>query len=114
MASETEAAGWGLVVSFGDLYQTMPEEHAFCHGVEFGCLWARMKSGTEAEIEGTFHSENKTVIERACASQGWSVTFEPSLCDGIAIDGWLTVKMKKTKAATHNPHGLRVVSQNKG
>lgn len=43
-------------------------EHAFVHGVEFGQLWQRMRSGTESEISGTFHTANREVIERACAA----------------------------------------------
>ncbi|ADJ21944.1 hypothetical protein Hden_1537 [Hyphomicrobium denitrificans ATCC 51888] len=102
---------YDLVVSFSGLYGTMPEEHAFVHGCEFGQLWQRMTSGSEAEIEGTFHSANRVVIERACVSQGWSAEFEDAKDDdGKSYDEWLFVKLKKVKSASHNPHGLRVVA----
>jgi hypothetical protein len=95
---------YGLVVSFAGLYPTDAEEHAFVHGVEFGRLWHRMRSGEEAEMEETVHAANRAVIERTCASQGWIAEFretgEPS---------WLFVTLRKVKAERRNPHGLRAV-----
>lgn len=102
--------GYDLVVSFSGLYATMPEEHAFVNGCEFGQLWNRMTNGSEAEIEGTFHAANRTVIERACTSQGWDVAFTDSKDDsGQSYDEWVFAKLKKVKAASPNPHGLRIV-----
>lgn len=60
-----EETSYDLVLSFSGLYETMPEEYAFVHGVEFGQLWSRMASGAEAEIEVTTHEANREVIARA-------------------------------------------------
>lgn len=105
MAEITERdTTYGLVVSFAGLYPSDAEERAFVHGVEFGRLWHRMRSGQEAEMEATVHAINRAVIERACASQGWSAEFrdtgEPS---------WLFVTLRKVKPERRNPHGLRSV-----
>lgn len=105
--SDDSSTSYGLVVSFSGLYQTMPEEHAFVHGVEFGRIWHRMSSGAEAEIEETTHVENRTVIERAAASQGWHAEIKPS-----GTLGWDYAKLTKTKTLDRpNPHGLRVVTR---
>ena len=93
-----------LVLSFSGLYPTMPEEHAFTHGVEFGGLWHRMLSGAEAEIEAVTHTDNRAVIERAAAAKGWEVEFKP--CE---IEGWDYTILRKTRPERTNPHGLRVV-----
>ena len=105
--SEEESEGWGLVLSFSGLYQSMPEEHAFVHGVEFGRLWDRMSSGTEAEIETATHPENRTVLERAAAAKGWDVEIKPS-----DIPGWDLTTLRKVRAERSNPHGLKVVQGN--
>jgi hypothetical protein len=107
MTDETpdDTASYGLVLSFSGLYQTMPEEHAFVHGVEFGGLWARMWAGTEAEIEETVHATNRQIIERAAASQNWTCQFK--LTD---YPEWQVVAMTKCGVAKNNPHGLRVVA----
>lgn len=102
--SEEAEAGWGLVLSFSGLYQTMPEEHAFVHGVEFGQLWHRMSSGAEAEIETATHTENRTVIERAAAAKGWHAEIKPS-----DVPGWDLTVLRKVRAERINPHGLKVV-----
>jgi hypothetical protein len=107
--AENNSAGWELVVSFSGLYPTMEQEHAFVHGVEYGMLWNRIQSGQEAEIEGTFHVSNRTVIERTCASQGWDVEFSKCEAEGQSFDEWLFAKLTKKKAAIHNQHGLRIV-----
>jgi hypothetical protein len=104
--SDAEETSYGLVVSFSDLYPTMEQEHAFVHGVEFGGLWERMRSGTEAEIAVTTHAANRTVIQRAAASQGWDVECRPT-----DVEGWDFTVLRKTKALDKpNPHGLRVVT----
>ena len=95
---------YGLVLSFSGLYQTMPEEHAFVHGVEFGQLWFRMSSGDEAEIDTVTHTENRTVIERAAAAKGWEAEIKAS-----DVTGWDYTKLKKVRAEKLNPHGLRVI-----
>ena len=77
MTTEDEL-GYAMVLSFSELYQTMPEERAFCHGVEFGEIWHRMSTGNEAEIEKTTHTENREVIARAAAAKGWDVEVAPS------------------------------------
>ena len=100
-----ETAGYGLLLSFSGLYPTMPEEHAFVHGVEFGGIWARMRAGAEAEIEATVHAANRGAITRATASQGWSV--EWTVTD---YPEWVVCMLRKIETARHNPHGLRVVS----
>lgn len=96
--------GYGLVVSFSGLYSTDAEERAFVHGVEFGRLWHRMRSGQEAEMEETVHTVNRGVIERAAASQGWDVEFRDS-----GEPSWLFMILRKTKPERRNPHGLRAV-----
>lgn len=102
---------WGLLLSFSGLYPTMPEEHAFVHGFEFGEIWTRMRGGHEAEIEGTFHTANRTILERACAAGGWNIEIDGCTDEsGKTYGEWMTVKMQKAKAASANPHGLRVVS----
>lgn len=107
-----KSAGFGLILSFSGLYATMPEEHAFVHGVEFGKLWERMVGGSESEIEGTFHSANKTIIERACASQGWDCEVQVATDEsGKVFDEWLFAKLTKARASKPNPHGLKVVSR---
>lgn len=106
MADITESeTTYGLVVSFAGLYPTDAEEHAFVHGVEFGRLWHRMRSGAEAEIEETVHTANRAVIERTCASQGWEVEFKDT-----GEPSWLFATLRKVRAEKPNPHGLRVVS----
>ena len=97
-------ATFGLVLSFSGLYPTMPEEHAFVHGVEFGQLWHRMSSGDEAEIETTTHTENREVIARAAAAKGWEVECTPS-----GTPTWDFTKLCKVRAERPNPHGLRAV-----
>ncbi len=74
---------YSLVLSFANLYPTMPEEHAFVHGVEFGGLWARIANGAEAEIEMTTHEHNREVIARAAAAKGWDLECNPS-----GVEGW--------------------------
>lgn len=96
--------GWGLLVSFSGLYQTGAEEHAFVHGVEFGRIFHRMCSGAEAEIEEMVHADNRAVIERAAASQGWAVEFRDT-----GEPTWLSMTMRKVRAERRNPHGLRAV-----
>ena len=102
-----ESASYSLLLSFSGLYQTMPEEHAFVHGVEFGGLWAQMRSGTTADIEQTCHVANRTVIERAAASQGWTAEIKPT-----DYPEWIAVRLMKVASAKPNPHGLRVVGKN--
>lgn len=98
-------ANYGLVVSFSGLHATPAEERAFVYGVEFGMLWARMRSGDEAEIEMTTHEANRAVIERAAASQGWHLDRKPS-----GTPTWDFTKLTKAKALDRpNPHGLRAV-----
>lgn len=103
MAEDTETS-YGLVLSFTDLYPTMPEEHAFVHGVEFGELWSRMSSGAEAEIETTTHEKNREVIARAAAAKGWEVECKPS-----GTPTWDFTTLRKVRVEKSNPHGLRVV-----
>lgn len=100
-----EETSYGLVLSFFGLYPTMPEEHAFVHGVEFGGLWARMSSGAEAEIEATTHEANREVIARAAAAKGWEVE-----CHSSGTATWDYTKLRKIKSERGNPHGLRVVN----
>lgn len=105
MAEITEQeTSYGLVVSFAGLYPTDVEEHAFVHGVEFGRLWHRMRSGAEAEIDETVHAANRAVIERSAASQGWDVEFRDT-----GEPTWLFVALRKTRSEKRNPHGLRAV-----
>ena len=103
--TEDDGTTFGLVLSFSGLYQTMPEEHAFVHGVEFGGLWAAMTAGQAAEIEKTVHTVNREIIERAAVSQGWVAEFKTT-----TIPEWLECTLTKTASAKPNPHGLRVVS----
>jgi len=98
------ASYYDLVLSFDNLFQTMPEERAFVHGVEFGGLWHRMVLGAEAEIQATTHTENREVIARAAAAKGWTAESNPS-----GIEGWDFTKLCKVRAEQPNPHGLRVV-----
>lgn len=104
MTSEDDLSGYSLVVSFSNLYPTMPEEAAFCHGVEFGGLWRDMTQGSKAEIKATTHAVNRTVIARAAAAQGWELSVR-----GSEIDGWDYTVLRKVAAARSNPHGLHVV-----
>ena len=99
-----QSSGFGLVVSFSGLPFGDSPEHAFVHGVEFGQLWQRMRSGTDSEISGTFHTANREVIERACAAEGW--TIEVKLTDYAE---WITATLSKTAKTRTNPRGLRVV-----
>lgn len=105
MSDDTNA--WKPLVSFAGVDYGENTEHAFVHGVEFGMLWQRMQAGTEAEIQMTVHDINRTVIERACAADGWGVTFAPT---EPPTPGWLVIKAVKQRAARDNPRGLRVVS----
>lgn len=102
--------GWGLVLSFGGIYPTREEEHAFVQGFEMGCLDALMNGGTVAEIERTMHTANRAMVERAAAAYGWSLEITPCM-DGAGNDvpDYIMIKMSKTTAARPNPHGLRVV-----
>lgn len=104
MSDDQNETAYGLVLSFDGLYPTMAEEHAFVHGVEFGRLWHRMRSGQEAEIEETVHAANRPTIERAAASQGWEVEFKDA-----GEPTWLFATLRKVKSERPNPHGLRVV-----
>lgn len=101
---DTMEGGYSLVLSFAGLYPTMAEEHAFCHGVEFAGLYHKMREGQSAEIDATTHPENRTIIERAAAKEGWDVEFKPSL-----VEGWEHTKLTKRRPVRDNPHGLRVV-----
>jgi hypothetical protein len=102
----SEAAGaYALVLSFSGLYPTMPEEHAFVHGVQFGELWHRMSRGDEAEIEATTHEANREVIARAAAAKGWELEVKPS-----GTPTWDFTTLRKVKTARPNPHGLRAVN----
>lgn len=103
-AMSDDETTYGLVLSFSGLYETMPEEHAFVHGVEFGQLWARMASGAEAEIETTTHEANREVIARAAAAKGWELDCTPS-----GTPTWDFTTLRKVRAEKPNPHGLRVV-----
>lgn len=105
MSDEEAGGGYSLILSFGGLYPTMAEERAFCHGVEFADLWRRMRDGNEAEIETTTHAENRAIIYRAAASQGWDVEIVPS-----EVEGWDTTKLRKARSERHNPHGLRLIA----
>lgn len=100
-----EPTEYGLILSFAGLYETEEEEHAFVHGVEFQGIWHRMRSGDEAEFETVAHLKNRTVIERAAASQGWELS-----CQDTHDGCWMMVRLSKVrKARDGNPHGLRVV-----
>lgn len=99
-----DATTYGLIVSFDGLYPTMPEERAFVHGFEFGQIWWRMSEGMVAEIDTMAHTENREAITRAAAAQCWALTVEPT-----GTEGWDFIKLRKVRAATANPHGLRVV-----
>ena len=102
--SDQQKDGYVLLLSFEGLYPTMAEEHAFVHGVEFNEIWRRMRDGKEAEIDTATHVENRIVIYRAAASQGWDVEIVPS-----EIEGWDTTKLRKARSERHNPHGLRLI-----
>ena len=105
--ADDEEGGYSLVLSFSDLYLTMAEEHAFCHGVEFAGLWHRMRDGREAEIEATTHRANRAIIERAAAKEGWQVEFIPTPPE--VSDDWDVTVLRKVASERANPHGLRVV-----
>ena len=107
---EGKSANFGLLVSFRDLPFGETTEQAFVHGMELGQLWQRMRSGQEAEIDGTFHSINRTAIERCAVADGWDVEFRAATDEtGQSYDGWLFASLKKVANAKTNPHGLRVV-----
>ena len=99
-----QEAGYSMVLSFEDLYPTVAEESACVHGCEFNEIWRRMRDGKEAEIETATHVENRIIIYRAAASQGWDVEIVPS-----EIEGWDTTKLRKARSERHNPHGLRLI-----
>lgn len=100
-----DAESYGLIISFSGVDFGSDPEHAFVHGVEWGQLWQRMRSGTEAEIEQCFHTANRVLIERAAAADGWDVQITPT-----EFAEWINVKLAKQRAARQNPHGLRVVT----
>jgi hypothetical protein len=102
--SDQPEGGYSLLLSFEGLYPSMEEEHAFVHGVEFNEIWRRMRDGKEAEIETATHVENRKIICRAAASQGWDAEIAPS-----GIEGWDTTKLRKVRPERHNPHGLRLI-----
>ncbi len=99
-------ASYELVLSFSDIFPTMAEERAFTHGFAFAGIWQRMRSGNEAEIEETTRIENRTIIARAAAAQGWELVVEPT-----DVDGWDTTKLAKVRSERSNPHGLRVIEK---
>lgn len=105
----SEAAAYGLLISFTGVPFGDSTEHAFVHGAEFGQLWQRMRSGREAEIKGTFHAVNRMAIERAAAADGWSCEFSEVSYETTTFDDWVNVTLRKIAAAKPNPHGLRVV-----
>lgn len=108
--NDGDSIEYGLVFSFSDLPFGETTEHAFVHGVELGQLWQRMRSGSEAEIEGTFHAINRTAIERCAAADGWEVEFKDATDEsGASYNEWLFAALKKVAVAPPNPHGLRVV-----
>lgn len=101
---------WGLVLSFANLDYGQSTEHAFVNGFEVGEIWARMKSGREAEIEATVHSINVEAFRRAAAADGWDITITASEAEGGHAPEWSIVKLTKVQAPERaNPHGLRVV-----
>lgn len=101
--------GYSLLVSFAGLPFGDNPEHAFVHGVEFGQLWQRMRYGSEAEIEGTFHAVNRMAIERAAAAEGWTCEFSIVTDETTTFDGWVNVVLRKVATAKPNPRGFRVV-----
>lgn len=95
---------YSMILSLANLYPTVAEEHAFIHGLEFGGIYGRMRSGNEAEIEETTHVANREVFQRAAAAEGWTIEVTPH------CDTWDQTKLIKTGEAKSNPHGLRVVN----
>jgi len=95
---------YGLVLSFDGLFPTSEQERAFVLGYEFAKVYEKMRAGNDAELAETVHIENRTIIERACAAEGWQM--EVSSED----DHWLGVVLRKVRGAKTNPHGLRVVN----
>ena len=89
---------WGLLVSFTD------ESQSFVAGFEAGGVWSRMRSGNEAEIELSTHTENREVLQRMACAEGWDIVIEPT-----AIDGWDTTQLTKRHGRQNNPRGLRIV-----
>jgi hypothetical protein len=102
-----EHAGYDLVVAFPD------GSPSFVHGYEAGELGARLKSGTEAEIEKlTVHAANEEVIRRMSIAWGWECEFEQCKDENEKVyETYLVVSLRKVKAEPErrNPHGLRVV-----
>lgn len=78
-------------------------------GMAANSVGRRTVSDAAREIERL--TARSVVIERACVSQGWAVEFEEAKDDaGQSYDEWVFAKLKKVKAASHNPRGLRIVT----
>lgn len=100
----TQDEASSLLVSFPD------QTPNFVNGFEAGQLWERMRSGKEAEIEVTTHTENREVIARMADQYGFALEVEES-----DIDGWdnTILSKKRPQRTTPNPHGLRLVAESK-
>ena len=72
-------------ISFEGRDETCPtcEDVEFVRGFEVGLLYARLEA-KPPEFRGTYHTENRTVIERVAAAHGYTVEFTPS-----GGEGWL-------------------------
>lgn len=100
MDDQPQHTDYGLIVSFPD------QSASFVHGFEAGGLWQQMRGGAVAEIEQTTHVENREVIARMAAAEGWSIEVKRS-----GVDGWDQSSLAKIAKAPErrNPTGLRVV-----
>lgn len=98
---------FAMVMSYAGLPFGDDPEHAFVNGVEIGMLWNRMESGTEAEIDGTFHAANREAVERACVALGWTCEIVAATDEtGSPCDGWIFAKLTRTQ---EKPPKFRVI-----
>lgn len=71
---------FGLLISFDD----RPRD--FVHGVEFGMIWEKLKSGVEEVSNGGFpiRLQNQELIYRACEHFGYEAHFKECY-----VSGWI-------------------------
>lgn len=72
-------------VSFEERDETCPtcEDRQFVLGFEVGLLHARLEAKPPT-FTGTYHTANRTVLERVATALGYASDFTPS-----GIEGWL-------------------------
>jgi hypothetical protein len=95
---------YGLVVSFGNYFPTMPEEVAFCLGVEWQMINEALKAGRHMTEQFTVHTVNVPLLARLAKSQG--LLMEVSECEPVT-EGWQVVRFGGAETGGQQKHHER-------